>query len=579
MALAGKQNLLLAGVDVSFAKFRGSQSRLSLAATSQTVLPFLNPEDIDIAVARLGMAELALVMKHKILPLGPQRGSAISTAHSRKVAQDLALDASAQCKAGDVNRAVEKIHGPALAEAAAMALARNTPVASAERRFDRRQIWMAALLVVCVLAGAMVFSLAVLAIVLATGFSLFFLSLIALRIYCLLAFEVQEVPEHRPLQDDELPVYTILVPLFRETKVLPQLISGLTALHYPRHLLDIKLILEDGDAPLQTAVAALRLPEFFDVLTVPRGRLQTKPRALNYGMSFARGSLLTIYDAEDMPDSMQLRRAASQFAVADGDVACLQAELAFYNGNENWLTRQFALEYACLFRRILPALAKAGLPVLLGGTSNHFKVSMLKRLGAWDAFNVTEDADLGLRLQRAGFRTLALASVTHEEAITRPQAWLKQRSRWLKGFLQCWLVQMREPVKCYRSLGPAGFWVFQSLTLGVFVASLLHPLFLALTIVSLLNGSVSFEFNQPQSALAILSLVVLAGGYAATFLLGHSALGPGQWRNRFTTLLSFPLYWMMSMPAAVIALYDFASDPHHWRKTEHGQSRLQPPPQ
>jgi glycosyltransferase XagB len=182
------------------------------------------------------------------------------------------------------------------------------------------------------------------------------------------------------------------------------------------------------------------------VIVVPCGLPQTKPRALNYALCFARGSLLTIYDAEDIPDPRQLRRAAAAFAVLPQDTACLQAELVFDNANENWLTRQFTIEYAMLFGMILPALAAHRLPLPLGGTSNHFRIDALRRAGAWDAYNVTEDADLGIRLARLGFDTDTITSCTYEEANVSLRNWMRQRTRWMKGFLATWLVHMREPL-------------------------------------------------------------------------------------------------------------------------------------
>ncbi len=147
------------------------------------------------------------------------------------------------------------------------------------------------------------------------------------------------------------------------------------------------------------------LPPHFEVIVVPQGSPQTKPRALNYALQFCRGSLLTIYDAEDIPEPNQLREVARKFSGAGEKLACLQAQLSFYNPNENWLTRQFTAEYATLFGLILPALAAHNLPLPLGGTSNHFRTRNLRQIGGWDPYNVTEDADLGLRLARLGYRT------------------------------------------------------------------------------------------------------------------------------------------------------------------------------
>ena len=281
----------------------------------------------------------------------------------------------------------------------------------------------------------------------------------------------------RPLSDQELPVYTVLVPLYREVSVLVQLIEALLALRYPVHKLDIKLVIEKSDFEMRAAIARLTLPPHFTVVEVPPAHPVTKPKALNYALSLARGSLVTVYDAEDLPHPGQLRLAAATFATCEPRVACLQAVLAFYNPAENWLTRQFAIEYAALFDVQMPMLSALGWPFPLGGTSNHFRVDELRYVGGWDPFNVTEDADLGFRLARFGYEARAVASVTYEEANVALANWIAQRTRWLKGFLQTWLVHMRNPVRTWRELGHAGFFVLQATTLGPVASALVHPFF------------------------------------------------------------------------------------------------------
>jgi cellulose synthase/poly-beta-1,6-N-acetylglucosamine synthase-like glycosyltransferase len=322
---------------------------------------------------------------------------------------------------------------------------------------------------------------------------------------------------------------------------------------------------------MHRAVADLALPPHFEIVIVPAGKPQTKPRALSYALQFARGSLVTIFDAEDIPDSKQLRLAAAAFAAAPREVACLQAALSFYNPNVNWLTRQFAAEYAALFKVILPALAERGLPILLGGTSNHFRRQVLEELGGWDPFNVTEDADLGLRLARRGLRCEALASETLEEANLELGNWLRQRRRWLKGFLQCWLVHMREPLRLYRELGGEGFWTAQCLTIGVFGSALLHPFLLAFSIWSLSPSNVAKLPNMVGVHLfAGASLTILLGGYIVSMAMAARGLTLQGLRTRWKVIASLPCYWLLMSVAAWLALWDFAHQPFYWHKTRHG---------
>ncbi len=229
-----------------------------------------------------------------------------------------------------------------------------------------------------------------------------------------------------------------------------------------------------------------------------------------------------------------------------------------------------------LFGIVLPTLAAEELPLPLGGTSNHFRMNALEMIGGWDPFNVTEDADVGMRLARAGYQTGTIESETLEEANTHTISWIKQRSRWLKGFLQTWLVHMRSPFGTMRELGPGGFWVFQAVTLGVFLSALLHPLLMAHAAYILLSGNFLDTTSLLSTVLAGLNMSVLVLGYAVSMMLGHRAVrGLGLQHETFT-LWTMPLYWMMMMPAAWLALWDFVFKPFDWRKTTHGHSKLAP---
>ena len=264
-----------------------------------------------------------------------------------------------------------------------------------------------------------------------------------------------------------MPRYTVFVPLFKEVEILPHLAKALAELDYPPAKLDIKIVLEAVDAATIEAAAKLAFPGNVDLIVVPDRQPRTKPKALNYALQFATGDLAVIYDAEDRPEPDQLRKAATVFHHASADVACLQARLDYFNATENWLSRQFTIEYCTLFRGLLPLLSRFGLPLPLGGTSNHFRIGVLRALGAWDPYNVTEDADLGMRLHRAGYRVETLDSTTYEEACCQTYPWLKQRTRWLKGWMQTFGVHMRAPLSTLRETGLAGFLAFHAYFAGI----------------------------------------------------------------------------------------------------------------
>lgn len=493
-------------------------------------------------------------------------------------AQRKGLPLAGYVDVADLLAAARAVHGSYLLQEATFGLARRWPDFSARRRMSLAQGVCFLMLLAGLAAAGVLLPFKAFTILLSALSGAFFLSVVALRVLCLMPRVVRARPAIMPLADEDLPVYSVLVPVFRETSVLRQLLNALSRLDYPAGKLDIKLILEEEDLAMQRALAAHRLDARFEVIIVPVGKPQTKPRALNYALQFCRGELVTIYDAEDVPEPDQLRRAAERFAASSPDLACLQAQLTYYNPNENWLTRQFTAEYAALFGVLLPVLANHGLPLPLGGTSNHFRAGILRKVGAWDPFNVTEDADLGLRLARQGYETAVLGSLTYEEANTRIVNWLRQRARWLKGFLATWLVHMRNPIRLMRELGPAGFWAMQALTLGVFASALVHPLCMAFTLgLFIMYPALPSGAGIALILLAGLNLFILLAGYGLAIVLTRRGLhrrGIFGWAG---TLATMPLYWLLMSAAAWLALWQFIRAPFHWNKTEHGLSTFQQP--
>lgn len=481
----------------------------------------------------------------------------------------------AQVEPSDFHWAVRRIWGRKLLRQATHGLLNTYPDFSARCRITPAQILAFLLLVGCFAA-----SLALLPLTAVWAFAnavvgLFFLSIVALRLFSVLPLGPVRKPHVLSLSDAELPIYSVLVPVFRETAVLKQLLRALLNLRYPVNKLDIKIIVEEADTTMRRALERFDLPPHFEIIVVPQGKPQTKPRALNYALQFSRGTLLTIYDAEDIPEPNQLRVAAQRFSQADRKLACVQAQLVFFNSNENWLTRQFTAEYATLFGLILPALAAYGLPLPLGGTSNHFRTDILRRVGGWDPHNVTEDADLGLRLARFGFHTAIIESLTYEEANTQFFNWMKQRARWLKGFMQTWLVHVRDPVKMTRDLGPAGFWVLQTCTAGIFVSALFHPLLLVFMLGEfILDPLPSADETFLRSVLEALNLLVFATGYGVAIVAANLGLQRRGFRGWWLTLFTMPVYWLLMSGAAWIAVWQFSFSPFTWNKTEHGLTKI-----
>jgi len=378
--------------------------------------------------------------------------------------------------------------------------------------------------------------------------------------------------EAPPPPDTALPAYTVLIPLYREANILPRIVPALAALDYPPAKLDIKFLIEADDGETGAALAGISFPARFEVVTVPPGLPRTKPRALNAALPLARGDLLVVYDAEDVPAPDQLRRAAALFARSPASVACLQGRLVIDN-HEGLLTRLFALEYAGLFDVLNPALAALGLPIPLGGTSMHLRTRVLRDLSGWDARNVTEDADLGLRLALAGYRVADLPSVTLEEAPVTPRAWLRQRTRWMKGFLMTSLVHGRHPVASLRRLGPLRGFAAMVLVPGTFVSALVYPFGFVGLPAALARGW--FEASpDPLVNLPLgLATTLFLGGLAAMTvpaLLGARRRG---WRDLYRFVPFLPFYYLGIGAAAWLAVVELVTAPDRWNKTEHGLSR------
>lgn len=375
--------------------------------------------------------------------------------------------------------------------------------------------------------------------------------------------------EARAVPDHELPVYTILVPAYREPHVIGHLMDHLAKLEYPRSKLDVKLLLEIDDPETMAAVQAALPGPHVQIVVVPPTQPRTKPKACNHGLLLAKGQMITIYDAEDQPEPLQLRRAVVAMRQLGPTYVCLQAELAYFNTDQNRITRWFTLDYATWFRSLLPGLIALGMPIPLGGTSNHFRTALLRRLGGWDPFNVTEDADLGMRLARQGFQVGMLDSITLEEANSDFINWVKQRSRWYKGYLLTWLVHMRKPRATYRQLNWRGLLCLNLFVGGTPLMALLNSVFWAMTVLWFLARPAVLQqlFIAPVYYVGLFCLVF---GNLTVIYLNLLTLRKIDRPDLLGTALLSPLYWAMMSLAAAKAVLQLVFKPSYWEKTTHG---------
>lgn len=369
--------------------------------------------------------------------------------------------------------------------------------------------------------------------------------------------------------DGPLPRVSLLVPLFDERDIAARLIRRLSRLEFPSNRLEVCLILEWGDVRTETALRVADLPPWMRIVRVPRGNLRTKPRAMNYALDFTDGDIIGIYDAEDAPAPDQLRKVVEAFARAPADVACLQGVLDFYNARQTWLTRCFTIDYAIWFRLVLPGLVRLGLPIPLGGTTVFFRRPALEALGRWDAHNVTEDADLGLRLARHGFRCDFVQSVTEEEATATIGAWIRQRSRWIKGYAMTWGVHMRDPLQLLGELGWWRFFAVQALFLGTLSQFVLAPLLWSFWLM-VFGIAHPVSGILPWGAIITLGTLFFASEVATIAVAALAVATPKHsWLIKWVPVMH--LYFPLAAVASWKGFAELVTRPFYWDKTKHGR--------
>lgn len=430
-----------------------------------------------------------------------------------------------------------------------------------------------------IIVGGMIINFRITAIIVNVLMSIFFLISISFKLFLALVgsrFELYQAvtkQELKNIRDEDLPVYTIHLPVYKEDKLIKKLIWNLQSIDYPRHKLDIKLLIEEDDDKTLNAVRDLDFPAIFEVIVVPFHMPKTKPKACNYGLHFSKGEILTIYDAEDIPDTDQLKKVVALFNKLPSFYICVQCALNYFNRNENFLTRMFTLEYSYWFDYMLPGLDTLDIPIPLGGTSNHFKLDKLLELGGWDAFNVTEDADLGVRAYEKGYKVAIVNSTTYEEANNDFFNWIRQRSRWIKGYMQTTLVHMRNPAGLVRRIGWKGFLGFNFFIGATPIMFLIYPILLAIFICYVIFDLETIRVLFPDWVLFMAIFNLMVGNILMIYVNMMAVF-----KRKFFELILFaianPIYWLMHSVSAYKGLYQLIVKPFYWEKTNHGISKV-----
>jgi len=481
----------------------------------------------------------------------------------------------------DIIWLMHKLLGDKYVKSAVFELLNRDPDNSAIITFTVPQLVFIFLILGLVVIGLFL-SFKTVSIIINVILSSFFLLAIVFKLFLALVgsrfelFQAVTKDEVRNVEDDEVPVYTIHLPVYKEDKLIKKLIWNLQSIDYPRDKLDIKLLIEEDDDKTLNAVRDLDFPAIFQVIIVPFHMPKTKPKACNYGLHFSRGKYLTIYDAEDIPDTDQLKKVVALFNKLPANYICVQSALNYFNRGENFLTRMFTLEYSYWFDYMLPGLDTLDIPIPLGGTSNHFKMANLIELGAWDPFNVTEDADLGLRAYSKGYKVAIINSTTYEEANNEFFNWIRQRSRWIKGYMQTYLVHMRNPAKLLKKAGWRGFLGFNFFIGATPITFLVYPILLSIFIMYVAFDLDTIRLLFPDWVL-FMSIFNLMVGNILMIYVNMMAVFKRRYYELILFAIANPIYWLMHSIAAYKGLYQLVVKPFYWEKTNHGLSKVSNP--
>ena len=549
-----------------------AEDDLLAAARDHFGAPFVDPLSPPPEAAAIDRLGPGFCQRHGILPL--RRAGAVTVVATARPEAFARLRPVIEARIGPVLMAL----APAARIARALTLVRGAQIAHAAETRVAADLscrdWggIGLRLIAAAMAASLLASVANFPI--STGLALLFLALGAMLLSTLMKLVCAIATlRHRPappprLATGPLPRVSVLVALYRESDIAPRLVRRLSRLDYPRDLLEVVLAVEAEDHSTRAALENAGLPAWMRIVVVPPGRVKTKPRALNVALDHCHGTIIGVYDAEDAPEADQIRRVVDHFRQSDSGLACLQGVLDYYNPATNWIARMFTIEYAAWFRLILPGVARLGLMVPLGGTTLFFRRDVLEELGAWDSHNVTEDADLGIRLARAGYRTGLLSTVTREEANCRPFPWIKQRSRWIKGHMMTWIVHMRSPCSLWREVGTRAFLGFQVMFLCAALQTLFAPLLWSFWIIAFGLTHPLAEALPPGLTWAMLGAFLFSA--AVDFTLGWLALK--QAGHRISKLWVFTLHFYQPLAtfAGLKALWELITRPFYWDKTSHG---------
>ncbi|HET9065407.1 MAG TPA: glycosyltransferase [Gemmatimonadales bacterium] len=469
----------------------------------------------------------------------------------------------------DIDRAIGIAHRREMVDASIHGLYFRHQEESAFRVFSPGQYLLIVLLLMSILVGLWMIPLTTMLLLtllsaLAFGGAVIFRMLVGLAETPTSA-RITVTPESlAALTERSLPTYSILVPFDREPAQVVPLLASLAALDYPVDKLDVTLLFHEEDLESLDAAKAAAPPDNIRFLVVPAGELHTKPMACNVGLLYAKGEFLVVLDAGDRPEPDQLRKAVVAFRRGPRRLACLQATRNARNSRTTFLSRFATIDQLFWLEHLLPGLDRWRFPVPIGGTSNHFRTEVLRELGGWDPFNVTEDADLGVRAAMHGHRVGTINSATSVVINATLLAWLRERTRWIKGYMQTALVFLRDPMTLAHRLGPRRTFGFAFLIAATPLGHLMQPVATGLTLLWIMVDPRLLVTASPAWAIdaSVLSLLM---GYAGVITIHlFTALRHRRYGLALLAPLA-PLYWLLHSLAASAALVQLLLHPDRLR--------------
>lgn len=371
------------------------------------------------------------------------------------------------------------------------------------------------------------------------------------------------------LSYDELPVVSVFIPLYHENEIIPQIFRYITDFDYPQDKLDIIFILESTDTETAKAFIDMHPPAHFKALLSPDVEPKTKPKAMNVAFKEARGDVLVIFDAEVLPERDQIKRAVATFKRFP-EAKYLHTRMDVYNAEENWITKLYTAEFCYFYHYLMPGLIESKYPVPISGHSTYFRKEVIEKVGAWDAYNVAEDCDIGIRIYRKGFGSGAmLDSHTWEQSTTTIPTWVRQRTRWIQGFIQTSMVQLRYPLLLKRELGSwKNFLVFLFLVPGNVVLNMLNMFQWVMFIIWNTTHAPFLQVAYSGIVLYLATTCFLVGNFLFTFFSMYGLYERKHFRIVPWATLSFA-YWIMLGIATFRAALHLFLHPHKWDHTKH----------